>query len=400
MAVVLVPRGALTCNGYGDDLYQLPAGDYPSARLLFKELESQFATFFDERIDPGAMWPQVIQEEAEECAIMLVVIGPQWLAKENLERLRDPNDWVRRELQTTLGKANAVRVVPVLCNGARLPTADELPEALVSIPTLQAANLLQWDSDVAALIKKLQSWLSGRSPERVARAPFPRILPYLCDRIEQEEGVQDLVEPRPSGVFACVLHGESLEGHDGFVDRLVYRRLFDRLFRAKDKGVAVTRLDWNRRDAQRGNYANVLRRALGRALETSGSSSDDLLQRLLAPGQPRILVLQVASADYAACGTHLVDRIVAAWFELFGTPAGSPRSRSFCGSTSRVPSPSTIFGRCSSPAGWCSLGWSRCAKATSSNGSPSQRSKSISRAERPRCCRSLPADARCRCSSS
>lgn len=299
-------------------------GDYPSARLLFKELESQFATFFDERIDPGAMWPQVIQEEAEECAIMLVVIGPQWLAKENLERLRDPNDWVRRELQTTLGKANAVRVVPVLCNGARLPTADELPEALVSIPTLQAANLLQWDSDVAALIKKLQSWLSGRSPERVARAPFPRILPYLCDRIEQEEGVQDLVEPRPSGVFACVLHGESLEGHDGFVDRLVYRRLFDRLFRAKDKGVAVTRLDWNRRDAQRGNYANVLRRALGRALETSGSSSDDLLQRLLAPGQPRILVLQVASADYAACGTHLVDRIVAAWFELFGTPRRKP----------------------------------------------------------------------------
>ena len=67
---------------------------------------------------------------------MLVLIGPGWLS----ERLSAPRDWVRLEILAGLRHPAAV-VVPLLVNGARMPTADELPETIAGLAGRNAVVL-------------------------------------------------------------------------------------------------------------------------------------------------------------------------------------------------------------------------------------------------------------------
>jgi hypothetical protein len=58
------------------------------------------------RANPGQEWPREIQEALLGCRAMLVIIGPYWLAARDpasgSQRLDDPGDWVRREVEGVL----------------------------------------------------------------------------------------------------------------------------------------------------------------------------------------------------------------------------------------------------------------------------------------------------------
>src|SRR5438105_15115871 len=75
-------------------------------------------------IGPGEPFPDRLRRAVGECRVVLAVIGPGWLST----RLNDPEDWVRRELESAL--ARKVDIVPVLINGAKLPPKAQLPDPL------------------------------------------------------------------------------------------------------------------------------------------------------------------------------------------------------------------------------------------------------------------------------
>ena len=107
------------------------------ARLLFRELLYWFdagALFFDRQgISPGDTFPASIASAVAEAKVVLVLIGPDWLATLN-ERTGKPNvDYVRCEVEAALQRhaaGNGMRVVPVLFGGTAMPSAPQFAPAL------------------------------------------------------------------------------------------------------------------------------------------------------------------------------------------------------------------------------------------------------------------------------
>jgi hypothetical protein len=109
-----------------------------------------------EDIEAGADFVEAIEEAVASANVMLVVIGPSWLESKDSSgkrRLDDPRDFVRLEIVAAFKRK--VRVVPVLVGDARMPTEEELPEAIRALARRQAHELSdhRWDYDVGELVR-------------------------------------------------------------------------------------------------------------------------------------------------------------------------------------------------------------------------------------------------------
>ena len=129
---------------------------------------------------PGQDFVQAIESRLSDCAVMLAVIGRDWVNARDLagsRRLDEPFDFVRLEIAAALARPN-VLVVPVLVEGAAMPSAAELPENLKPLIRRHAVSIRDetWDGDVDRLVNVIESAISMRDPSR-ANAPIsgPRL---------------------------------------------------------------------------------------------------------------------------------------------------------------------------------------------------------------------------------
>lgn len=110
-------------------------------------------------IAPGADFIEALQQALDDCAAVLVVIGPKWisLADHRGQRLLDaPDDWVRQEIVAALQRPG-VRVFPVLVEGALMPSEADLPDDVKPLHRRQAHELTvrHWGRDVDDLVQIL-----------------------------------------------------------------------------------------------------------------------------------------------------------------------------------------------------------------------------------------------------
>jgi hypothetical protein len=130
---------------------------------LADDLEARFGderVFRDHEIAAGDDFVDAIRRSVESATVVLVVVGPHWLAAadpQGRRRLDDPGDFVRLEIELAL--AAGVAVVPVLVEGARMPSQAELPSSLAAFARCQAVELAdrRWRFDVDTLIASLQA---------------------------------------------------------------------------------------------------------------------------------------------------------------------------------------------------------------------------------------------------
>lgn len=118
-------------------------------------------------LPPGADFVVRIEQSIALSDVVLAVIGRHWLTVRNpngQHRLEDPSDFVRLEIATALARDD-VRVIPVLVEDARMPTADELPAVLKKLSHRHAIVLADesWRSDTAALIDAIGGAKASRS---------------------------------------------------------------------------------------------------------------------------------------------------------------------------------------------------------------------------------------------
>ena len=132
----------------------------------------------------GADFVSVIEKEVAACEALIVVIGRQWLtsAAEGGRRLDDPNDFVRLEIATALGKDTLV--IPVLVEGAQMPRPQDLPDALKPLARRNALEIsdARWAYDVGRLIETLEAKLKKRACGRgeiTPRVPSKTLRDYL-----------------------------------------------------------------------------------------------------------------------------------------------------------------------------------------------------------------------------
>jgi hypothetical protein len=107
---------------------------------------------------------------------VLVVIGPRWLSATDAHgrrRLDDEGDYVRLEIATALRRQARATVIPVLVQGARMPTEQELPDDLRPLARRNAlvAPDERWRPEVDRLIERLEAIMVS-SPEQ-PESPTP-----------------------------------------------------------------------------------------------------------------------------------------------------------------------------------------------------------------------------------
>jgi hypothetical protein len=91
---------------------------------------------------------------------MVVLIGDVWLsAKDHTgqRRLDSPKDWVRLEIETALRRD--IPIIPVLVQGAPMPSEDELPASISDLTGFQSAEITdsRWGFDMGLLIQAIDS---------------------------------------------------------------------------------------------------------------------------------------------------------------------------------------------------------------------------------------------------
>ncbi len=157
------------------------------AGRLYDRLERNFARgelFIDiDSIEAGADFTQVLDETLAQCRIVLVMIGPGWLASPDGQggrRLDDPGDFVRREIEAAL--ARDIAVVPVLVDGAVMPMAAQLPESLRKLAVRNAVEIrtARFGPDADDLIRSLKARMKREKPRKAAFAAVAGLVLMLA----------------------------------------------------------------------------------------------------------------------------------------------------------------------------------------------------------------------------
>jgi hypothetical protein len=111
-------------------------------------------------IQLGNDFADVIAAAVTSCDVLLALIGHQWLAA-----AAGPADYVPVEIESALTRG--IRVIPVLVDGARMPTAAELPPGLAMLAQQPPLSLgaASPEGDVSRLIQALDQSVAARSAQ-------------------------------------------------------------------------------------------------------------------------------------------------------------------------------------------------------------------------------------------
>jgi tetratricopeptide (TPR) repeat protein len=120
-----------------------------------------------DHIPAGVDFVNHLNSQVSGCDIFLVIIGPHWLNAHDdhgRRRLDNPDDFVVVEIAAAL--ARNICVIPVLVDGAPVPRADELPDAIKPLVRRNAVEVrnTQFGRDAEALVDKIREALGGPRP--------------------------------------------------------------------------------------------------------------------------------------------------------------------------------------------------------------------------------------------
>jgi septal ring-binding cell division protein DamX len=143
---------------------------------VYTRLAAEFgedAVFKDvDKIAIGEDFRAAIEQALINCKVMLVIIGSEWSDAQDEQgerRLDNPADFVRLEVEMGL-RHKAIRVIPVLIQGAAMPDPNNLPPSLYNLAYNNAATVRaepNFDQDMARLTAGLRTVIAPRPARRV-----------------------------------------------------------------------------------------------------------------------------------------------------------------------------------------------------------------------------------------
>jgi TIR domain len=124
------------------------------------------AVFIDiEGLRLGTDFVKAIEEQVATCAVVIVMIGRNWLkATGRRRRLDDPADMVRAEIASALRQE--IPVIPVLVQDAAMPAEKSLPEDVRQLARRTGIALRHdlWREGVERLLKELDLIMARKRP--------------------------------------------------------------------------------------------------------------------------------------------------------------------------------------------------------------------------------------------
>ena len=181
-------------------------GDDPGfAQALLGQLEQTFPReqiFIDiDNIAPGLDFVKVLEEQVALCDVLLVMIGRGWIDATDAagrRRLLNQDDFVRIEISSAFRQNK--RVIPILVNEARMPTADELPEPLEQLARCNAVRLTheRFRADTTGLVKALREAIQHTDALRETADETTERAGEKEETITQEEATQQRAKKQAS----------------------------------------------------------------------------------------------------------------------------------------------------------------------------------------------------------
>jgi WD40 repeat protein len=153
------------------------------AGRLYDRLADRFGAdlvFMDvATIDLGVDFAEVITRAVGTCQVLVALIGPQWVTAadpDGRRRLRDPNDFVRLEIQAALERD--VRLIPILVEGAPMPRVRDLPRQLAGLARRNAMTMRHesFPYDAERLVTAIERVLAARTPAGTEVAQDPQVV--------------------------------------------------------------------------------------------------------------------------------------------------------------------------------------------------------------------------------
>lgn len=119
-------------RGYTNAIYTLLELHYPK-ESIFMDVDT---------LVPGTDFVNALEKAVESCDIFLAVIGTSWVDvrdEKGQRRLDNPEDFVRIEVAHALERG--IPVIPVLVNGAQMPSSEKLPDDLKDLARRHAFSI-------------------------------------------------------------------------------------------------------------------------------------------------------------------------------------------------------------------------------------------------------------------
>jgi hypothetical protein len=183
------------------------------AGRLADRLDEHFRVFMDiDTIEPGTDFSAAVRSAIIDCDVLLALIGSQWTTvvdDQGHRRLEDPHDWVAEEIRVAL--LRDTRVIPVLIDGARMPSADLLPASLRPLATRQALPLRHesFTSDSARLIEVIERTKAAARAAAEAGSKPMAAQPVVAEPAAAEPAAAQPVGRQPD-LYADAEYGAAL----------------------------------------------------------------------------------------------------------------------------------------------------------------------------------------------
>jgi pterin-4a-carbinolamine dehydratase len=162
----------------------------PFARWLNDALTQNFGkeqVFLDTTvIRSGVKWPTHIARALKKSAVLIAIIGPDWLRaqdKYSKRRIDDPDDWVRNEILYAL--QHKIPIIPLLVMNAELPDRQGLPTPLRPLTDYQVFAFREdaSETDLGELLTRIEDFGFKRTTPQV-QYPVPS---KRVDRLTEKE---------------------------------------------------------------------------------------------------------------------------------------------------------------------------------------------------------------------
>jgi TIR domain len=148
------------------------------AGRLYDRLAGRFGesnVFMDiDSIGPGLNFAESIDKAMRGSQVVLVLIGSSWLSavdENKHRRLDNPEDFVRREIETALAQDRPI--IPILVDHVEMPSEQDMPDAVSRLPSFQALRMERdsFNHDFEQLLKAILVLTKPPPRKRKPKAP-------------------------------------------------------------------------------------------------------------------------------------------------------------------------------------------------------------------------------------
>jgi len=309
-----------------------PLRDELEKQLSILKRQNLIRTWHDRQITAGAEWGQDISDHLNTADLILLLISANFIASDYCWDI---------ELQRAIQRHDAGEacVIPIILRAVEWRTA--LFSKLKALPT-DGRAVTSWPirdeafADIAkgisGVIEKIHAG-NGFTSNEMDDTPdeelsIPRLLPYLCNRSQQERELSDALQrhqrENPRRPFVCIIPGDDGECHQEFLDRMELTAI-PRMLNLESKHLSMEehQLPWAANRVNEQACIQAFTHSVARTLVGDGNASmDEVMKSLAANEKPLVFVSHLLTEDFVESDTKLLTAFLKFWETWPALPPG------------------------------------------------------------------------------